>query len=110
MNDLSHDHHSYSNPQEVRVTHVALDLQADFEARRLRGSATLTLAPHQASTLVLDTRELIIESVTAGGAPATYSLGPADPILGSALSIAIHPGVAEVLLHYQTNPSAGGLQ
>ena len=36
------DYHSFSNPAEVTVTHLDLDLTADFAASVLSGSATLT--------------------------------------------------------------------
>ena len=42
--DPAHDTHSFARPAEARVTHVALDLRADFAARTLAGTATLTLA------------------------------------------------------------------
>src|SRR3954470_6648003 len=37
------DTHSYARPQEARVTHVALDLTVDFEAKRIGGTATLDI-------------------------------------------------------------------
>src|SRR5262245_6210529 len=37
------DIHSFARPAEARVTHVALDLQADFASRTLAGTATLTV-------------------------------------------------------------------
>src|SRR5690349_10272680 len=37
------DVHSFAVPAEARVTHVALDLRADFSAKRLTGKATLDL-------------------------------------------------------------------
>ena len=38
------DPHSAARPEEARVTHVALDLAADFAAKTLAGTATLTIA------------------------------------------------------------------
>ncbi|MBW8734472.1 MAG: hypothetical protein JF571_09235, partial [Asticcacaulis sp.] len=35
------DDHSYARPQEARVRHVDLDLTADFQARQLKGTASL---------------------------------------------------------------------
>ena len=37
------DVHSFARPTEARVTHVALDLTADFATHRLSGTATLTV-------------------------------------------------------------------
>ena len=49
------------------MTHVALDLAADFAAHRLAGTATLTVhSTPAAREIVLDTRDLAIEAVTDG--------------------------------------------
>ena len=37
------DTRSFARPEVARVTHVALDLDADFEARRMAGTATLDI-------------------------------------------------------------------
>ena len=37
------DIHSFAKPLEARVTHVALDLNVDFAAKRVGGTATLDL-------------------------------------------------------------------
>ena len=37
------DPHSYARPEHVRVRHVHLDLEVDFDRQRLRGQATLTV-------------------------------------------------------------------
>jgi leukotriene-A4 hydrolase len=109
------DHHSYSNPHEVRMTHLDLDLEVLFDACALRGTATLSLAPHDAATLVLDTRDLIIHTVeiSADGSAfegTGFALGATDKILGTPLQIAVVPGATHVRVNYQTNPAAGGLQ
>ncbi|MBV9209525.1 MAG: M1 family metallopeptidase [Acidobacteria bacterium] len=121
MNNFSpsvRDVHSYSNPQEVRVRHVALDLKVDFERKTLAGSATLTLervskASHVA--LVLDTRALTISSVEASAdgrnfAATTFSLGATDAILGAPLNIQLPDDATFVRVHYTTSPQASGLQ
>ena len=75
------DYHSFSNPGEVTVTHLDLELTADFAASVLSGSATLTYEKQtaQADTLVVDTRDLTIQSVTVNGETLDYQLQPADP-------------------------------
>ena len=37
------DYHSFSNPDEVRVTHLSLDLTANFNTKQLIGTATLSV-------------------------------------------------------------------
>ena len=111
--DPSKDLHSYSNAPEVRVSHVDLDLEADFEVRQLRGSCTLTVAG-AAGDLVLDTRDLTIDQVEASAdgetfREAVFELGPADPVLGAPLRI--ERGAAkQVRITYGTGEQASGLQ
>jgi aminopeptidase N len=83
------DIHSFARPDEVRVTHVALDLRADFDARVLSGTATLTLQrTGPASQVVLDTRDLDIQRVAAAGdAPLKFTVGDVDTVLGRPLVV-----------------------
>lgn len=110
------DPHSYANTQDFRTREVALDLDVDFPRRVLRGSAELSLERLRADadTLVLDTRDLDIQAVEAGRgdtlAKTTFRLAPRDPILGSALSIAMPKGADRVRIRYATSPQASGLQ
>jgi aminopeptidase N len=55
------DIHSHARPWEARVTHVALDLTADFAAKTLAGSATLDVERASgAKEVVLDTKGLAV--------------------------------------------------
>jgi aminopeptidase N len=94
------------------VTHVALDLVADFEARRLRGTATLTLQRLAGNTeLILDTRDLDIQQVTDdSGGTLAFTMGEPDAILGQALAITLPPRDTKVVVRYQTRPQAAALQ
>lgn len=101
------DPHSYSNPAVSRLRHLELDLAVSFSERVLRGAATLTLEP-AGTTLILDTRDLQILKVN--GSDTGFTLGPRDPILGSALTITLPQGTRSVTIEYQTSPAASGLQ
>lgn len=114
------DVHSSSRPEQVRVQHLTLELTPDFASHRVQGVATWTVvrapgAPAEAP-LVLDTRDLTIGTVTAGpaGRPDAQTvdakLGPADPILGAALTIPLPPGAEAVRITYTTSAKAGALQ
>ncbi len=107
------DHHSYANFADVAVKHVELDLDVDFEAKQLRGSATLALEG-KSDSLVLDTRKLTISKVetsTDGELfnSAAYELGEADAVLGAPLTISIN-GASHARVHYASDPKATGLQ
>ena len=110
--DTATDTHSFARPQEARVTHVALDLRADFEAQTLSGTATLTLAVAPgAREVVVDTKSLVIERVAdATGGTLTYTLGDADPIRGRPLRISLPAGVPRVTITYRTTPASAALQ
>ncbi len=106
------DYHSFANPDTIRVTHLELDLTADFEARQLRGTATLAVERQKedAKRLVLDTRELTINQVTVDGEDVDYSLGDTDADLGTPLNIMLPAEADKVTVHYATSPEASGVQ
>jgi len=112
------DVHSYSNPQEVRVSHIDLDWNVLFDKKILQGTATLHIkseAGAKASQLVLDTRDLNIEKVETAGddgnyAATTFNVGAADKVLGAPLNIQLPANAARVRVSYSTSPTASGLQ
>jgi aminopeptidase N len=105
------DAHSYARPLEARVTHVSLDLTADFEAQRLVGSATLNLALAEgAQQVVLDSNGLEIREVVAGdGRTLAWELGDADGIKGAPLTIQ-NQGSEQITITYASAPGAPALQ
>jgi aminopeptidase N len=106
------DPQSYARPLEARVTHVALDLVADFNARRIGGTATLDIqAKPDAKEIVLDSKGLEIGSVNnaADGKPLQWALGKADPNLGAPLAIQLQ-GARQIRIAYKSAPAAEALQ
>jgi aminopeptidase N len=101
------DIHSFGNPDETRVRHVELNLSIDFDGRRLRGAATLTLEP-AGRRLVLDTRDLKIGRVN--GSASGFRLGERDKHLGAPLEIELAAGERQVTIEYETGEEASGLQ
>jgi len=116
---LGPDPHSYANHDQVRVSHLALDLTVNFQRRVLSGHVILDL-DRQADVerLVLDSRQLNIRDVNrvdAEGAlePLSWRLTAPQPerdYLGQALVIALDPAVDRVRIDYDTSPEAYGLQ
>ncbi|MGJ8558714.1 MAG: M1 family metallopeptidase [Litorimonas sp.] len=110
------DQFTYANYQDVVVKHAALDLDVDFNRKVLDGAVTLRFERIEgdAQTLKLDTKDLLIKNVALdtdeGWTPADYTLAEADPVLGSALSIAIGTDATQVRITYETSPTAEGLQ
>ncbi len=111
------DPHSYAKPNEFRTTHLALDLTADFDNKRLVGHVDLTVTREKplSRTLALDTRDLTIhkvELIAPKNEPLEYTLGKPDPILGAPLRIGmpLRGTTFTVRIHYETSPNATGLQ
>lgn len=106
------DYHSFANPESIKVTHLNLDLTVDFSQKVLRGTAELAFdkVKPDATQLVVDTRDLTINGVTALGEPVEYTLDQSDSFLGAALTIQIPNSVNSVVIDYQTSPNASGVQ
>ncbi len=107
------DVHSFANSGDVVIKHLHLDLSVNFDAKTLSGTAALTLEhKRKTETLVLDTRDLTIESVTVDGSdsPVKFSLGDAHNVFGRPLTIPITPKTKIVTIRYATSPAAGALQ
>jgi leukotriene-A4 hydrolase len=107
------DPHSYSNPEQVRVEHLTLDLNVDFTKKQLSGTATWRIKRNgDAQTLILDSRDLTINSVTLqpGNKPAQFKLGEAKGTFGAPLEIPLQPDTNAVTIDYVTSPNAGALQ
>lgn len=109
---------SHADPLSFVTRSFDLDLEVDFEARQLRGSVTLELdrVDPAARELVLDTRDLQIDSVTTAPAGSDdfrttrFALDPRDDVLGSALRIVMPRNAQRVRIAYATAPQASGLQ
>src|SRR6185436_15937611 len=103
-------------PSAVRVRHLDLDWDVLFDRKILKGTAVLTIERiSQTEPLVLDTRDLNIEKVetSVNGvkyAPATFTIGSRDKILGAPLTIPLPARATRVRIHYSTDPTASGLQ
>ncbi|ODP38270.1 M1 family metallopeptidase [Sphingomonas turrisvirgatae] len=102
---------TYARPAEARVTHVDLDLDVDFAAKVVRGTAILdVLAARGAKAIVLDTLDLEIFGITdERGRALAYSLGKKDAELGSPLTIQLN-GARKIRIAYKSAPGARALQ
>src|SRR3954470_22873782 len=105
------DTRSFARPLEARVTHIALDLTVDFDARRIAGTAKLDIDRRSdAKEIVLDDNGLEIDRVTdADDQPLPFKVGAKDPNRGTPLSIGLKPDTKQVLITYKSAPEAGAL-
>ena len=109
--DLRVDKHSFSEPHNVRTTHLDLDVKVDFETERISGIANYTIENINGSKeLILDANELRIDKVTSGGKDCAFKLTEKDSILGQGLIIEIEKGAKQVAIHYQSAPNSKALQ
>ncbi len=113
---IKDDKFTYANYDEVRMTHLALDLDVNFDKKILDGTAVIDfdVIDSAATSFILDVKDLTIDDVKihTGGAwrDAVYQLGADDPALGQRLSIDLIAGADKVMVDYQTSPEAEGLQ
>eukprot|EP01104_Vermistella_antarctica_P013635 TRINITY_DN415_c1_g4_i2.p1 TRINITY_DN415_c1_g4~~TRINITY_DN415_c1_g4_i2.p1 ORF type:complete len:653 (+),score=175.32 TRINITY_DN415_c1_g4_i2:58-1959(+) len=116
------DPNTSSNYQEVVTEHFHVVWKADFTSNTLQGHVDLSLRSvvDTLATVVLDTRDLTIESahLLQDGSPASscaFSLGSASEAFGAALTITLPaPVVKDAQFHvritYKTSPQASGIQ
>ena len=106
------DAHSYANTEEVKVEHISLDLEVDFDKKEIFGSARLDINNTKKSKkLVLDVRKLSInEIILDNGEKAVFELGEESKVFGSPLRIDILPETKSVTVYYKTSPDADALQ
>lgn len=120
--DPAHDYFSFANTGQFITRHIALDLEVDFRAEKLRGNVVLhmKMLDESAGEIILDTRDLTVERIifiAPGGSPepATFEIGEVDSIKGAPLVIALPASVdtqAEVVVRidYETSPGSTALQ
>jgi len=107
----AHDIHSYAQPLVARVTHVDLDLTADFAGQKMTGTAALDIAAApDAKEVVLDSKGLVIHGVADDkGAALPWTLGKADPNLGAPLTVQLN-GARRIVVSYDSAPGGAALQ
>jgi leukotriene-A4 hydrolase len=101
------DVHSFAQPKEVQVKHIALDLKVDFAQQVIGGKATLSIENKtQSKVLWLDSKNLMISKITLDSdeKPSTFELGEETPFLGKSVRVAIAPETKTVNIYYTTTP------
>ncbi len=101
---------TFAQPEVARVTHVALDLALDFEAKTVGGTAALDIqAAPGADTVVLDSQGLAVSKVTdVLGNPLHFTVGEAVEGKGAPLTV-VFGNARKVIVHY-TAANAEALQ
>ncbi|WP_371378496.1 M1 family metallopeptidase [Thalassotalea aquiviva] len=108
---------TYANYDEVKVSHVYLDLTVDFDNKSLTGFADLQLnwLNDTSKEIHLDTRDLNIDKVMVKTSDSdwqkvSFTLGKRDDVLGSKLTIKPSFQADLVRVYYASTEVASGLQ
>ncbi len=106
--------HSFSNIDEVHTTHLHLDLNVDFQNKRLKGVARHHLNNPGFQEVKFDIKSLKINKVTLGTETkesiTNHEIkGEIDPILGQALHVKIEPDTKYVNIYYETTEDSDAL-
>jgi leukotriene-A4 hydrolase len=104
------DPHSFSEPQNARVTHLDLDLTVDFDQHQLLGVASWNFDRTSGDQIVFDIKDMQIRSVEVEGKLLPFRIGPADELLGQSLTVELPKDVQRISIRYATRPEAGALQ
>ncbi|WP_339686376.1 M1 family metallopeptidase [uncultured Nonlabens sp.] len=102
--------HSFAQPNEAVITHLDLDIDVDFDAQVISGTATYDIVNNAASQIILDSKFLDIKEVTANGATTKYQLGKMDKTLGRPLTIDIKEDTQKIAVTYNTTAQTEALQ
>ncbi len=101
---------SYAKPAIARVTHVALDLDLNFDKKQVGGKVTLdVLAKPGVETVILDSDGLVISSVTdEAGKALPFKVGPT--VAGKGAPVTIGMGARRKIVITYSAPDAAALQ
>lgn len=105
------DNHSYSKPNEAKVTHLDWSAEVNFEEKIIKATATYDIeTSDKAEKIILDIRGLNISQVWVGDDTVDYKLGENDEFHGQALIIPINPEDKKIKIAYTTSKDAAALQ
>ena len=105
------DPHSYADDAQPKVTSFHWKAAVDFTRHVLECRVTLKLSRPGEGPLDLDTRDLRLHAVEdAAGRPLRHGLDAPDTVLGQRLRVHLPAGTSEVVVRYETSPSASALQ
>ncbi|OBX26864.1 aminopeptidase N [Gelidibacter algens] len=102
--------HSYAKPNNAFIKHLKLDITVDFETEIISGKATYDIENNNSTQIILDSKYLEIESVTANGKETDFSLGVNDKQLGQPLTITIEKNTKQIEITYKTTKDTEALQ
>jgi leukotriene-A4 hydrolase len=109
---IPQDQHSFSTPNEARVTHLSWVAKVDFDSKTINATAHWDIEHSEtANKIILDTKGITIEKISIDSKESSdYKLLDEVPIFGQALHIPIKPSTKRISIQYHTSANAEALQ
>ena len=107
---LARDPHTWSKPNNARVTHLEWDAKVNFDTKTIDATATYDIDNRtDTNAIVLDAKGLKIAAVSVDGQPVNYTLSEEKQFIGSALSIPIDSSSKKISIVYSTSAGSDAL-
>jgi len=110
IKDTPRDPHTFANTPQTIMEHIELDLNVDFKKQQISGTAKINFKNNGSDVIILDTKNLTIESVKIGDRETPYTLHEEIPHMGSALEVSIDTFTTSISIKYSTQAGAEALQ
>jgi len=113
--EIKVSNHSHANIEEINTVHLHLDLDVDFEKKKLYGIARHKMSNQGTNKAVFDIKGLKINKVTSGQlesekeAPFTLGKVNQNEILGRPLIVDIDTNTSWVNIYYETTKESEAL-
>jgi len=105
------DVHTFAKPWEAKVTHLDLNIEVNFDDRKISGTAgwDIESAP-EVDSIIFDVDGITINEVEANGQATKWYVGKGNDILGQPLVVRFPEGTDRIEIHYETGAEAAALQ
>lgn len=107
---LARDPHTWSKPNDARVTHLNWNAEVHFDTKIIDAIAEYNIQNlTQAAEIIFDTKGLKVKRTTVDGVEAAFKIGEDKEYIGAPLSIPINKDSKVVTIEYSTSPDAEAL-
>lgn len=109
---FTNDVHSYANIADIRTTHLHLELDVNFENKKIYGVARHEMSDHSVDVAIFDIKGLEVIKVTTGTDSeenADYVIGEYSEQMGQALKVSINESTKNINIYYQTTEKTEAL-
>jgi len=107
------DQHSYANTEDVRTSHLHLNLTVNFDKKTLSGNVVHDIINSSStSEMIFDMNDETISKITLDDDTTStqFTIGDDDDLLGSPLTVTIKPDTKKVTIYFETSPESSALQ